>query len=71
MLSCPECVAEGFPFEGWGPGVQEATRGRCVVFAKRSQSVRKASASVRKRSQAFAAGRTCRRDERDENRRET
>ena len=45
-----------------------------AVVALCSQSVRKASAkrpqSVRKRSQAFAEGRTCRKDERDENRRE-
>ena len=45
---------------------------RCV--RKASASVCKASASVRrirKRSQAFAEGRTCRRVHRDENRRET
>ena len=41
---------------------------------KRSQafgSVRKRSQTVRKRPQASAEGRTCRRDERDENRRDT
>ena len=39
-LVLAECSAEGFPFLGWGPGVQVATRGRCVY-------VRQASASVR------------------------
>ena len=38
----PECSAEGFPFKGWGPGVQEVTKSRCVCvrkFAKASASV--------------------------------
>ena len=52
----PECVAEGFPFSSWGPGVQEATRGRCVVSAKRPQSVRKRPQSVRKRPQSVRGG---------------
>ena len=69
----PECVTEGFPFYGWGPEGQEATRGRCVMFA----SVRRlpqASASVRKRSQSVRVVsdlcRTCVGLAKDENRRE-
>ena len=39
----PECAAEGFPFEGWGPGVQDATKSGCVyvrqAFATRSRAL--------------------------------
>ena len=35
----PECSAEGFLFKGWGPGVQEATRGRCVCGRKRAEAL--------------------------------
>ena len=65
-----ECVAEGFPFLSWGPGVQEGTRGRCVVFAKRPQASAKrsqASASLRGASDLC---RTCVGLAGDENRRE-
>ena len=52
----------------------QASAKRPQASAKRPQSVRKASAkrpqSVRKHPQASAEGRTCRRNERDENRRE-
>ena len=64
VSSFPECVAEGFPFEGWCPGVQEATKSRCVY-------VRQTSASVRKRLQTFASVGECRASSGVANRRET
>ena len=40
----PECSAQGFWFQGWGPGVQEVTKSRCAGVRKASPS-----ASARKR----------------------
>ena len=53
VLLVPERAAEGFSFTGWGSGVRrfdvrsQHSQASAKRLAKRPQSVRKASASVR------------------------